>query len=457
MQYGHSKDHRPDLPQFKLMAAVAQPTSQLIACDIVPGNCADDPLYLPLINRVRRQLGRKGLLYIGDCKMAALEIRADLADKKDFYLMPLPRTGDNGQRFDAWIEEAVTGRQPLLELWRDEEEPAEEEGSVPKQEKSLRTLVARGYETERTQVAIIEGRSVSWKERVQIVQSMSLQERQSRQLESRLTAATVALRALTPPVGRGRTQIRSAELLQTRVAAILEEQNVEGQLEVSFTRQEEVRTQHDGPGRPAAGAVGQQVVVVRYQITAVQRNEVTIRAAKERLGWRVQVTNLSTTRADWGTSVLLYNQGWSVERDFHLVKDLPLGIQPLFVQREDQIIGLIRLLTIALRILTLIEIVVRGTLQERNEEVVGLYEGQPTRRTARPTATRLLKAITRLELTWTRVEMGGQVMWHVGALPPLLCRILELLGLPESLYTNLPKDRGGVTERVAEMETIQSG
>ena len=53
--------------------------------------------------------------------------------------------------------------------------------------------------------------------------------------------------------------------------------------------------------------------------------------------------------------------------------------------------------------------------------------------------------------------MGGQVMWHVGALPPLLCRILELLGLPESLYTNLPKDRGGVTERVAEMETIQSG
>ena len=45
-QFGHSKDHRPDLPQLKLMAAVAQPTSQMVACDVVAGNSADDPLYL---------------------------------------------------------------------------------------------------------------------------------------------------------------------------------------------------------------------------------------------------------------------------------------------------------------------------------------------------------------------------------------------------------------------------
>jgi len=458
MQYGHSKDHRPDLPQFKLMAAVAQPTSQVIACDIVPGNCADDPLYLPLINRVRRQFGRKGLLYIGDCKMAAQEIRAELADKGDYYLMPLPRTGDNGERIDAWIEDAVRGRQPLAELWRDEEESAEEEqASVPHEEKYQRTLVARGYEIERPQEAFIEGRKVTWKERVQVIQSMSMKERQSRQLETRLTAATVALRGLTPPVGRGRTQIRSEELLRTRVAAILEDENVAGHLEIHFTRQEEVRTQHAAPGRPVGGTVGQEVVVVRYQITAVKRNEAMIQAAKERLGWRVQVTNLSTMRADWASCVLLYNQGWSVERDFHLAKDLPLGIQPLFVQREDQITGLIRLLTIALRILTLMEIVVRAKLQEKDEEVVGLYEGQPTRRTARPTATRMLKAITRLEITWTRVEMGGQVMWHVGVLPPLLCRILGLLSLPESLYTNLPRDRGQGTETGTARETLRSG
>jgi transposase len=71
MQLGHSKDHRPDLPQFKLMAAAAEPSGQLLASDVHPGNAADDPLYLPIIARVRALLKRTGLLYTGDCKMAA--------------------------------------------------------------------------------------------------------------------------------------------------------------------------------------------------------------------------------------------------------------------------------------------------------------------------------------------------------------------------------------------------
>ena len=93
MQLGHSKDHRPDLAQIKLMAAAVQPSGLLLATDIHPGNAADDPLYVPMIQRVRGQLGRRGLLYAGDCKMAALETRADIASHDDYYLMPLPLTG----------------------------------------------------------------------------------------------------------------------------------------------------------------------------------------------------------------------------------------------------------------------------------------------------------------------------------------------------------------------------
>jgi transposase len=63
MQLGHSKDHRPDLPQLKLMAAAAEPSGQLIAATVHPGDAADDPLYLPMIARVRALLGRTGLLY----------------------------------------------------------------------------------------------------------------------------------------------------------------------------------------------------------------------------------------------------------------------------------------------------------------------------------------------------------------------------------------------------------
>src|SRR5262249_13246785 len=61
MQLGHSTDHRPDLAQFKLMAAAAEPTGQLIATTVHPGDAADDLLYLPIIDRVRKVLGKTGL------------------------------------------------------------------------------------------------------------------------------------------------------------------------------------------------------------------------------------------------------------------------------------------------------------------------------------------------------------------------------------------------------------
>jgi transposase len=137
-------------------------------------------------------------------------------------------------------------------------------------------------------------------------------------------------------------------------------------------------------------------VKVRYAITEVKRQEKVIDHTKAEQGWRVQVTNLPKERWGLRESVLLYNGGWSVERDFHLLKDQPLGIQPFYVREEDQIIGMTRLLTLALRVLTLSEVQVRSGLEESAEELPGLYEGQPNRKTGQPTAVRWLKGCGRL-------------------------------------------------------------
>jgi transposase len=111
MQLGHSKDHRPDLAQVKLMAAAAEPTGQWIACDVVSGEQADDPLYTRLIKRVREIIGRHGVLYTGDCKMAASATRAELVQQGDYYVTSLPMTGTVGQQLDTWIDAAVVGDQ----------------------------------------------------------------------------------------------------------------------------------------------------------------------------------------------------------------------------------------------------------------------------------------------------------------------------------------------------------
>ena len=51
-QFGHSKNHRPDLPQIKVMLASLDPLGLPVATQIVPGNRADDPLYVPAMTEV---------------------------------------------------------------------------------------------------------------------------------------------------------------------------------------------------------------------------------------------------------------------------------------------------------------------------------------------------------------------------------------------------------------------
>jgi transposase len=107
MQLGHSKDHRPDLPQLKIMAAVTQPLAFAISTDVVPGNVPDDGLYWPTIVKVKEKLGGSGLLYVGDCKMAAEDTRGRIAHADDFYLTPLPNTGTTAKQLGSWIDTAL--------------------------------------------------------------------------------------------------------------------------------------------------------------------------------------------------------------------------------------------------------------------------------------------------------------------------------------------------------------
>ena len=63
-----------------------------------------------------------------------------------------------------------------------------------------------------------------------------------------------------------------------------------------------------------------------------------------------------------------------------MLKDQPLGIQPFYVREEDQIIGMTRLLTLALRVLTLSEVQVRSGLEESEEELPAYTRANPTAR-----------------------------------------------------------------------------
>jgi transposase len=315
MQYGYSKDHRPDLPQLKLMAAGAEPSGHLMASDVLAGDKADDPLYLPMVARVRQMVDQTGLLYTGDSKMSALETRADIAAHKDYYLTPLPLKGKAKEHIAAWINAIVDGNidgQQCAQLIWDQER-----------------LLGGGYEFERALSAEVESTAeatqrIEWTERVQVIRSLSLAKHEGKKLEQRLSKAESELLSLTPEPGRGKHQYRDKAGFQSAVTKILERHRVTGLLRITYEREEQRITHYLGRGRGGPNRPKTTEVQVRYVITGVQRDHLAIENHKRRLGWRVYGTNLPVERMSLTQCVIHYRGGWSLERDFHLVKDRPL-------------------------------------------------------------------------------------------------------------------------------------
>ncbi|MBI2567819.1 MAG: hypothetical protein HYV63_12380 [Candidatus Schekmanbacteria bacterium] len=86
---GHSKDHRPDLAQLKLMMATVDPLGLPIATLVVAGNSSDDILYVPVIERTKGVVVKGPRLFVADCKMSAVATRAHIAAAGDRYVAAL--------------------------------------------------------------------------------------------------------------------------------------------------------------------------------------------------------------------------------------------------------------------------------------------------------------------------------------------------------------------------------
>ncbi len=87
-QFGHSKDD-PSLPQVKLMMGMIDPLGMPLVTQVVSGEQADDGLYIPAYQQIAATLNKKGLLFVGDCKMSSVSTRYRIHIQEDYYLCPL--------------------------------------------------------------------------------------------------------------------------------------------------------------------------------------------------------------------------------------------------------------------------------------------------------------------------------------------------------------------------------
>lgn len=408
--------------QFKLMLASLDPLGLLLALDVAAGNRADDPMYLPCYQRVKAMLARDELLIVGDSKMSAIQSRTAIAAGNDYYLTPLPDAKSEPELLDQLLAEFQAGEEELTAVFLPQDLP--EAGREP----DPALAIAQGFEVSRKQTRRVVGKKVSWTERCLLVRSCSYQQTMQAGLERRLAKAEAAWHQLTQAPGRGKRQISDEASLQAAIAQIEKKYKVAGLFHLSYTQEVTERQVRGYKGQP--GRIERDV---RFQLQ-VERNEKAIAWAMFKAGWRIYLSNAPQERLSLTEAVLAYRDQYIEENIFRRLKGKMLSITPLYVQRDDHAQGLFHLLSLAARLLALGDYTARQALAENKEELAGIYPGNPKRATARPTMERMLEVFDNIHLTV--IYLAEQTICQATPLTAVQERILSLLGLPTSLYTD---------------------
>lgn len=408
---------------FKIMIASLDPLGIPLAVDVVPGNRADDPLYIPSYQRVKEIIPSRGLLVVGDSKMSALGTRAFIAHSQDYYLTPLAHQKDEPNLLADLLTGKQEGEEEMALIFLAEDRPAK--GDEPDQKRAL----GRGFEVARWRTDLVEGKRVTWQERLLVVRSFSYVESMQAELRRRLHQAEKALCALTPVRQRGKPQIKDEASLLSAIAGIEKKYRVQGLFSHDYQQEVSERRVRGYQGQP--GRIERKV---RYQLT-VSRQEEAIAQAEFRAGWRIYATNAPAEIVPLDRAVEAYRDQYLAENVFRRLKGKILSITPLYIQRDDHAQGLFHLLTIAARALALGDYVAKVALAQNNEPLTAVYAGNPKRGTATPTMERMLQAFENINLIILTAAEGVHV--QVTPLSPTQERILALLGLSTTLYTDL--------------------
>jgi transposase len=419
-QLGHSKDHRPALPQVQIAMAVRDPLGWPLTTTVGAGQTADDPLSLPESAKVRQSARTSGLTYVGDCTMAALSTRAEIVAHQDYYLCPLSAT----QRPEAALDRVLA---PVL---RGVLKPSARR--LPQATRALEETddpVAIGFAyTVARSAPDHAGQSRPWQERRLVVRSLACAASQEKHGRQRVARAVTAINALAQRQ-QGQPRLPDEAAAHRAVAAIMAHYSVVGLVHVTVPTEVHEHVKRRYGTRPATIVRSERVRV------SAASDEAAIAHATRRLGWRVYATNHTAEALRLQQAVAAYRRESLIAQGFGRLQGRSLSLTPWFLHYEQRLVGLLCLLSSALRVLVLLPCVVRRHLQPAGATLNGISPGQPGRQTAQPTTALLLQAFR--GVTLSRIKIDGKLTYHLTPLNAVHKRILALMEVPLESYDGL--------------------
>jgi transposase len=419
LQQGYSKEHRPDLRQFKLMLATLDPLGLPIGCQPIAGNTGDNRLYVPAYDAAVAALGTTAVLVVGDSKMGDLPTRGHMVAHGSRYLSayrPIHATSE----IAGWVDDALAYTATWLRI-----------ETVDRRTGELQLdAVIHPIERPQTWSDPATQQPHTWTERVLVVRTTAYQAGMRQRREQALDRLTADLLQLAREPTRGRKRYAQEADLAHVVAMRIAAAKLEGVVQTALA-----------PLPRRDGSTAWVVAAIWVDLPAWQ-------ALVDRLGWQIYVSNTTAEQYDVAALVAAYHQQPVHERTFSRLKTRNLHLRPVFLRDERRIAGLVWLLCLAVRVLVLTEQRLRAALRDQGTQLAGLNPASRTQATTQPTTERVIGAFR--NLTVTVVTGEGWEQRHVSSLNQTQQQILALLGLASDLYARLGMPPGNLALQMRE-------
>ena len=395
-KYGHSKQHRADLPQLKTMVATLDPLAMPLYSITVSGNTADDVLYRPVLKKMIENLPLTNQLFVGDAKLSSVETRAYLHKNEHYYLSPLGRKQCTPEQLAQYLIQKPKELVTLVD-----------------QEKDKTIIKAQGFEL--LEEVYSEEQDLTWQERRLVVFSPVYAKKQEAGLIQRLEKAELDLSFILERK-QGRKLLRTTEEVAIKVNKILDKQRVSNFIKVEI-KETQTKTKQ------------------RQFVINVSRNLAQVDKHIQRLGWRVYACNAPIHRLNTTQAIECYRNEYRIEHKFNELLNKVTMLTPVYLQKPERIKALIRLLLLALKFSSLIQFQVRNILKTTKQKIKELYPGNPGRVTDKPTTNLLLRVFDNINLVCLKIE--NKVVIQVSTLKPRHLKILKYLKIPPESYLSL--------------------
>ena len=327
--FGHSKDHRSDLKQVILGAAVSGDGGIPLISETHDGNTSDSVLPIPYWEKLRKLTQKNDFCLIGDCKVASLKTIKDICSEEGKFLSPLPLTVKEKKE----LKEKLQNNE--LKFNNLEIEIEDQLLPIYEHEKNTKTTKQKEKEKNKYKVSeveweIIDNKGKKHNIRKLVIHGSRLENMKRSTRERHIQKTEEMLKELNDKLNK--RDLTSRKEIQKIVNKVLGKYNTKEMIEVKIKHRIEKITKQIGRGRPGPKTKYKEEKKNIFRLE-VNRNEKVIKEKTILDGIFIMVSNQSKEK--WSTEQLLslYKRQYKVEKNFSVLKG-PLSVTPMLLEKS---------------------------------------------------------------------------------------------------------------------------